>query len=50
MVNLIDWTLFRKARNCVYKVSQLKIHISEKKEVMRLKELPEELRQGLGTV
>ena len=46
VVNPIDWTWFGKAHTCLYKVSQLTVHI-RKKQAMRLKELSVELRNWI---
>ena len=39
VVNSIDWTCFRKAHTCLYKVPQLLVHVKAKNQAMSSKEL-----------
>ena len=47
MVNSIGWTGFGKAHTSLYKVPQLTVHVSAKKQAMRSKELFTELRDRI---
>ena len=40
VVNSIDWTWFRKAHACLYKVPQLTEHVGSKKQAMRWRNCP----------
>ena len=47
MINSIYWTRFGKTHTCLYKVPELTVHVREKNQAMRWKELSVEHRDRI---